>query len=116
MMDSLSFLWQKHRGLLVAFTLAAALTMTFAVRMTYSYVYWSNHRDEPIQGWMTVGYVARSYDVPREDLSEALGVTLGSVRGKSLEQIAQERDVTIDSLAATLQTAIERSRSEAVRQ
>jgi hypothetical protein len=34
--------------------------------------YWREHRDEPIRGWMTVGYIAHSYHVPSHVLKAAL--------------------------------------------
>jgi hypothetical protein len=46
----------------------------FAVRLTVFTIYWSDpaHRDQAVEGWMTPGYVARSWDVDPEVIRAAL--------------------------------------------
>ena len=64
-MNLVKRLWQTHRLLLIAFTVAAALTLFFAIRTTAFFIYWSNHQNVEIEGWMTIGYVAHSYRRPK---------------------------------------------------
>ena len=50
MLSTLARLWRRHRLLTIAFAVAVAFTAVFAVRTGLSFVYWANHRDEPIAG------------------------------------------------------------------
>lgn len=91
-MTVLARLWREHRALLLAFSLAAALTLFFAVRFVVFTVYWADpaHRERQPEGWMTPGYIARSWDVSRDDLRAALDLP---AEGKppTLAQIARDR-------------------------
>ncbi|MFQ5624265.1 MAG: hypothetical protein ACE5FS_12830 [Paracoccaceae bacterium] len=89
-MSRLRSLWREHRLLLVAFVIASLAVVFLAVRLTVFTIYWSRYRNAPLQGWMPIGYVAKSYDVPREALAAALGVANGSRRRMSLADIAGE--------------------------
>ncbi len=53
MIARLASLWQYNRGLLIAFVLALAVTLFFAVRLALFTLYWQDpaHRNEPIAGW-----------------------------------------------------------------
>ncbi len=63
------------RRLLVAlFVALVAFTGYHAVRTVSEAAYWNAHRDEPIERWMTIGYVAHSYHVPPHVLHRALGL------------------------------------------
>jgi len=42
----------------VAFLLSLSLGIFFVVRAVRPAIYWHYHQDEPIRGWMTMGYVA----------------------------------------------------------
>lgn len=111
-MKALTILWHRHRLLLSAFVLTTLIALFFATRFLISVLYWSDpaHRDQPLEGWMTIGYVAHSYDVPRDKLIEML--KLAPPEGKdrktrpNLEQIAEDRGQTFDALKAEIDAAI----------
>lgn len=88
------------------FVLALALTLFFAVRLTLGALYWQHHRDQPIEGWMAAGYVARSWDVPREVISQALGLPPDAVLRPSVERFAQREGVPTAALIDRLAAAI----------
>ena len=93
------------------FLAALALTLWFGGRATMSAIYWADpaHRDEPIAGWMTPGYVSRSWEIPPEVVAEALGLTLprdGGARPPPLEVLAGERGVPLSDLVEGLEEAI----------
>jgi hypothetical protein len=92
--------------LVLAFALAASATVVFGVRAVVSTIYWSQHRDEPIQPWMTVGMIARSYDVPRERIAAATGVDPADRDRRPLSEIAAERGVPVAALVADIERAI----------
>ena len=51
---------RRHPYLSGAFALALVLALFFAARFMTSAVYWAGHQSEPVQAWMTVGYVGHS--------------------------------------------------------
>jgi len=65
--------WQQWLVML-SFFVVITITTLFAVRTVRQALYWHNHRDEPIHGWMTVGYVAYSYHVTAFYFSRDLSV------------------------------------------
>ncbi|HXU35535.1 MAG TPA: hypothetical protein VN937_04175 [Blastocatellia bacterium] len=100
-----------HQWLVVAaFILVLVFTGLHAFRAVRHAVYWSHHRDEPIHGWMSVGYVARSYHVPPRVLYDALGLQHTPHDRKPIRQIAHEQNRTVPAVIAVLENAIARAR------
>jgi len=101
-------LWQSHRWLLLGFLAALALTLFFAGRAAVFAVYWSQHRDEAIAGWMTPGYIAHSWQLPPEVMGAALGLSPeeGEGRRLTLAEIAADRGVSVETLAAEIEAVI----------
>jgi hypothetical protein len=93
----------------IAFGLALLVTLGFGVRLGASLIYWANpdNRDQPVEGWMPVGFVARSWQVPPEVLVQALGLTEGDRPRQTLEQIARDRGAPVADLVTTLEAAID---------
>lgn len=110
-MDKLAILWRDHRLLFVAFSVALLVTVLLAARLTVMTVYWSRHRDTPIEGWMTIPYVARSFDVPKEQLAAALGVETGSRRGVPLSELAAQLGLSDAELEKRLLDAVDAARA-----
>lgn len=111
--DTPEKLWFEHRLLLIAFIIASLAAILFAVRLMIFTIYWSQHRDEPLQGWMTIGYVARSYDLPREALAVELGLVEGATPRISLSGIAKLRGVPLASVEERVLAFIATSRPDA---
>jgi hypothetical protein len=100
-----SFRW--HQWLIVAlFLLVAGFTAFKAVHVARDVIYWQKHRDEPIRGWMSVGYVAHSYRVPPHVLFLALGLPHKPPDKRPLREIAKMQHRSIDQIRAILQDAI----------
>ncbi|MBV2187217.1 MAG: hypothetical protein KUL88_22080 [Rhizobium sp.] len=114
-MKALAILWRRHRLLLGAFVGATLIALFFASRFMLSVIYWSDpaHRNQPLEGWMTIGYVAHSYDVPRDRLIEILGLRPPDRKERpTLERIARERGQPLEAFETDLETAIARLRAE----
>ncbi|MFA7248203.1 MAG: hypothetical protein WC273_01055 [Dehalococcoidia bacterium] len=96
------------------FLLALIAAGLFAVRTVRHAIYWRQHQDEPIARWMTVGYVAHSYDVPPEVLLRALGVPEPRPPARPdrrpLGEIAAAQGKTFEEISATLRAAIDEAR------
>ncbi len=106
----LAFGWRQRLlvALLILALLAAAL---FAVRTVRVALYWPQHRDEPIERWMPVNYVAHSYDVPPEVLWAALGLPAERRRDfRPLGEIATAQGRSFEEVRASLEDAIARAR------
>ena len=95
--------------LLVVFVVAVAIAGLFAFSVARRAVYWRTHHDEPIQRWMTVNYVARSYDVPADALWSALGLPPARPPSRTarqpLSKIATAQGKSFEEVQATLESA-----------
>ncbi len=92
------------------FVLALVITGLFAVRATQRAIYWRLHQDEPIERWMTVNYVARSYNVPPWVLWQSLGLEEPPPTPRRdrrpLSEVAAGRGIPFEQLKATFLKAI----------
>lgn len=96
----------------LAFVLVVSFTGLFAVRTVRRAIYWHYHQDEPIRPWMSLGYIAHSYNVPPWVLRQALGLppkTNGPDR-RPIREIAREQNRSVNEVIAILQEAIIHSR------
>lgn len=105
-MTLIARLWRQHRIAFLGFAAGAAVTLVFAARLALSVVYWSDpaHRNQSPQGWMTPGYVARSWGIPREAMIDWMGNPDTSGRPPTLAQIARERGVPLADFLAQVET------------
>ncbi len=96
--------------------LALAVAGFFAVRLTLFTIYWADpaHREQRIEGWMTPGYVARSWDVDPEAIRAALPAPPETRPGArpTLAQIAADEGIALPDLITSLQAAIAGARAE----
>jgi hypothetical protein len=98
------FRW--HQWLVVGvFLLVAGITTYKAVNMARRMIYWQTHHDEPIHGWMNVGYVAHSYRVPPDVLYLALDLPQTPDK-RPLRDIAKVQHRSMDDIRTILQSAI----------
>lgn len=113
-MNRLATLWRARPWLTSAFLLACALTLFFAVRLTVQTIYWANHQDEPIRPWMTVGYIARSWDLDGRKIDALAGLPLPETKGRPqpLSEIAKDRGVPVAEIIDDVEAAIEALRAQ----
>ena len=97
----------------LAFVLVVAFTGVFAIRTVRRAIYWHYHQDEPIRSWMSLGYIAHSYDVPPWILYQALGLPpkTGGPDRRPIREIAREQHRSVDEVIAILQGAIVHART-----
>ena len=88
------------------FLLVLGFTGFYAVRTVHKAIYWHYHQDEPIRGWMTVGYVAHSYRVPPHVLYQALGLPHKPPDKRPLLEISRAQHRSLNETRAILQHAI----------
>lgn len=100
-----------HQWLLIGiFLLALFGAGFFGFRAIRRAVYWHNHRDEQIRPWMSIQYVAHSYDIPPHVLFEALGLEWTPHDKRPLRVIAHEEHRSAEELISQLEEAIKRFR------
>ncbi|MDT7541385.1 MAG: hypothetical protein QOE33_1289 [Acidobacteriota bacterium] len=93
------------------FVLVLGATGIHTTRTIRRALYWREHRDEPISGWMTVGYVAHSYHVPAHVLYSALDLPQTKPHDRRpLREIARAQGRSMNDLRAILQDAITHAR------
>ncbi|WP_172294127.1 hypothetical protein [Pseudoruegeria sp. HB172150] len=108
--------WRRHPVLWTLFPAALALTLFFLVQGALHAMYWSDpaHRDEQIAGWMTPGYVAHSWHVPRDVMIAAIGAgDPGKGERPTLDSIARDQGISTDELIARITAAITDHRATA---
>lgn len=100
----------RHNAILsLAFLVALLITLMFLVRFTVSTVMWSDpeNLEQPIAGWMTPRYVAKSWQVEPNVVAGALGIEMdGSGRRITLDEIAVAQGQDLDDLILNLEAAI----------
>jgi hypothetical protein len=108
MIGRLIRLWQARPWLTSAFLLACGVTLFFAGRFVVFTVYWSTHSEMPIQSWMTVGYVARSWGVDGREIDLLAGLPLPEEKGRPqpLSEIARDRTVPVATVIAKVEAAV----------
>ncbi len=101
-------LWRARPVLTTAFVLACAVTVFFAVRLVVQAVYWQTHQDLAVEPWMTVGYIARSWDLDGRQLDRLAGLPLPEVKGRPqpLSEIARDRRVPVAEVITDVEEAI----------
>jgi hypothetical protein len=101
-------LWRQRPVLTSAFLLACAVTLFLAGFTVTRAVYWSNHREEPVSAWMTVGYVGRSWGLDPRELDAVAGLPVPEERGHplTLAEIARDRGVPVTDIIAEVEAAI----------
>lgn len=107
-------LWRLRPWLTSAFLLAIAVTLFFALRFTVQTVYWSAHQDESVQPWMTVGYIARSWNLDGRKIDAIAGLPLPEAKGRPqpLSEIARDRGVPVAQIIDDVEAAIEALRAQ----
>ena len=107
-------LWKVRPWLTSAFLLACAMTLFFSGRLVFHTVYWAAHQEEVVQPWMTVGYVAQSWDLDAREIDAIAGLPLPEEKGRPqpLSEIAADRGVPVSEVIAEVEGAIQTLRAE----
>ncbi len=101
-------IWRAAPIATVVLALSLAVAGYFAVQTAASWVYWSDprHQNQQVQPWMTPGYVAHSWGIPREVMREALALDEAHGRGRPLARMAEERGLSVEQLIDDLEATI----------
>lgn len=105
-MQSIVDVWRRHRLLVTAFAVSAALALFFLTRLTVGIVYWTAHREEPIRPWMTVGYIGHSWRLDPRQIDAAAGLPAPLGHPLTLQEIADRRGVPVETIIAAVEQAV----------
>ncbi|MCY0095412.1 hypothetical protein [Hoeflea ulvae] len=108
---TLKKLWRHNRWLTLSFLITLTLALVFIIRAGVFFVYWQNHADEPIEGWMTIRYVARSYRVDPKIVHAAAGLAEAGPDRRPLIRMARDQGLPLNTLATSIIEAIEADRA-----
>lgn len=109
MIQFLKRIWRAAPVATVILALALAAALFFSARMIAHAIYWNDpaHQEQVIAPWMTPGYVAQSWDVPRAVIADALdGFGVRQPRPMNFDRLADELGVPVEDLIAATQAAI----------
>jgi hypothetical protein len=114
MIARLTQLFRARPALTSAFLLACAVTLFFAGTTLWRAAYWATHDEEPVAGWMTVGYIGHSWGIDPRALDAMAGFPLPEVKGhpQTLDEIAKDRGVPVATVIAEVEAAIASLRAE----
>lgn len=107
---TLKKLWRHNRWLTLSFLITLTLALVFIIRAGVFFVYWQQHQDEPIEGWMTVRYVAHSYRVDPKVVHDAIGLPQTGPDRRPLIRIAREDGKPLDQITERVLEAIKADR------
>ena len=98
----------KRKAMLLGFTFAALLTVFFIGRaLFFAFVWMDPERGmHPIEPWMTPRYIARTYDIPREEMQRILMLGPDETPRQPLETLAEARGVPVQSFIDQLDALI----------
>ncbi|EYD72917.1 hypothetical protein Rumeso_04793 [Rubellimicrobium mesophilum DSM 19309] len=93
--------------LATAFLLAATAALVLAGNLVWGIVYCQVHESEPVQPWMTVGCIGRSWDLSPREIDELAGLP-APVHGHpfTLSEIARQRGVPVGQVVAEVESAL----------
>jgi hypothetical protein len=98
--------FRRHPYLSGSFTFAVAVALFFAVRFITSAVYWAGHQSEPVQPWMTVGFVGHSWGVDPRQIDQIAGLPLPNGHPLTLSEIAARDGAPVSEIIARVEAAV----------
>ena len=108
-LSPLRHLWSHHKVLFLTFCVALVTGIFFAARLALFTIYWSDpaHRFQPLEGWMTPGYIARSYQLDPEIVQDILAIGTDNPKAMTLSKLAKSRGLSQDAFINDLQTQLD---------
>ena len=107
-------IWKAAPIATVLLAVALVAGLFFSVRMTAHWIYWGDdaHRNQPIAGWMTPGYIAHSWHVPREVVIDAIDAPRCPDGPRNLDHLARDQGRPVADLVSEAEAAIAAYRAE----
>ena len=99
----------KRKVMLAGFAIAALLTTLFIARAVFFAFIWMDPERgmHPVEPWMTPRYIARTYDIPRQDMQRILELGPNETPRQPLESLADARGVPVQTYIEQFDALIE---------
>jgi len=99
----------RRKVMLAGFAIAALLTAFFAVRAILFALFWMDTppQTHPIEPWMTPRYIARTYDIPRDQMLGILGLASDETPRQPLDSLARNRGVPVQIYIDQIEALLE---------
>lgn len=97
---------RRHPYLSGGVAFAAVLVLFFAARLLTGAVYWASHQSEPVQPWMTAGYVGHSWGLDPRQIDLIAGLPLPDGHPLTLSEIAARDGVPVSEVIARVEAAL----------
>ena len=98
--------FRRHPVLVSAFVVFTLIALFFAGRFATRAIYWSTHQNQPVAAWMTVGYIAHSWNLDPHELEAAADLPPPAGHPLTLGEIAGLRGVPVARIIAAVEAAI----------
>ncbi len=100
--------WKQHPWATAILSLASLAALIFAVRLAVFTIYWMDpaHREVAVEGWMTPGYVAMSWQIPKPVVMEMLGLDERPEERVQIKDLAAQKGIPVAELIAELEAAL----------
>ena len=99
-------MFRNHPVLSGAFLLASAVALFFAVTSVLHLLAWSGRGHETVAPWMTVGYVARSWDLDPREIDARAGLPQPQGHPFTLTEIALQRGVPVSEIILQVEATV----------
>jgi hypothetical protein len=101
--------WRAAPVATAIFGVAIIVGIVFTVRIALFWGHWADpaNRDQNIEPWMTPGYVAHSWYIPREVMLDALPIPLDKGKRRNFDQLSKELGIPVEELIGIAQSAID---------
>jgi len=102
---------RRHPLLALGFVLALGAALFFLARTVILAAYWMDpaHHAQPVEPWMTPGYIAHSWHVPPEIVARAMAPDGKLPRHMTVEEVARSRGEDPAAVIARIEAAIAQS-------
>ena len=110
MFGGLKRIWKAAPVATLSLAGAVLVALFFTAKSVMFWIYWSDpaNRDRTIEAWMTPGYVAHSWYVPRDVVLDAINAPRGKDRRpRNFDQLAEFLGVPAEELIEQAQAAID---------
>jgi len=105
-MDFLRFLFRRHPWPTAIMAVGLVALVWFGGHFVSDVLYFSDpaHREQPLAGWMSPRYVAKSWGLPPEVVADVMQLTPDH-RRITLDEVAARAGISLEELQRRVETA-----------
>ena len=105
-MANLRTIMTRRRLLQLALAVSVSLFLFFLVRAIVRFYRFRDAADEPIEPWMSIGYVSRAHHIDPQELHDLLGLPPDRPDRRPLGEIAKDRGMSSEDFIKKVNAAV----------